>query len=63
MKETNATSHFEITVDCPYCDRYQERTADLRENLINGTLGEDDVNDEITCNNCGKEFIVKDIEF
>lgn len=63
MKTTDATSHFEITVECPYCGAYQERTEDLRENLISGTLGEENVNDEITCKYCDKEFIVENIEF
>ena len=63
-KSTSASTHLDITVECPYCDNYQFVTEDLKEEL-GYDLRSENVDREITCDNseCQKNFIVTDIQY
>lgn len=61
LKETYATSHFEIYVECPYCDYYQDRREDLVEYLDGEALSAEECDVELTCSDCGKSFIINEI--
>jgi len=58
-----AQSHFDIHVDCPYCDNWQDVTDDLQEYLDENELRADECSAEVTCEKCKKEFIVTKVEY
>lgn len=62
-KETQATSYFEIWVDCPYCGESQIRTNDLAPSLDENELRAEKCYAELECKKCGKEFIVNEIQY
>jgi hypothetical protein len=61
MKTAQATTHFSITVERPYCGKYEDRREDLREYLDNSSLGTEGIEAEIKCSRCKEYFIVTDI--
>lgn len=65
VKEVTAESHFNIWVDCPWCDKSMDKTDQLKECLTSGHLSEKDIDEEITCSNkdCGKLFWVTEITY
>ena len=63
MKETTANSHFDITVDCPYCNSYQYHTEELRHYLDYQELSADECDVDIECKECKKDFKVTAIYF
>lgn len=63
IKTAKADSWLEINVDCPYCYEYLDVLEQAREYLDNGELSAQNIECEITCPECKKDFIVTDINF
>jgi len=61
-KNAIASTHLDITVDCPYCDKYQIVTEQLKE-VIGYDLRCENVNVEIICDNenCLKSYTVTEV--
>ena len=62
MKTVIANSYLEVMVNCPYCDNYQDILDDVRYDLDN-TLRAKDMATEIKCEECGKNFYVKEVQY
>lgn len=63
IKTTQAYTSLEINVNCPYCNSYLDVRDDCVENLTNGELSAENIEQEITCPDCKKEFIITDIHY
>lgn len=61
LKTTQAYTSLEINVNCPYCDNYFDIRDEAIENLCNGELSIENIEQEITCPDCKEDFIVTDI--
>ena len=63
MKKTQAKTHAQCNVVCPYCDNDQNRFEDLKEHFNTEELRAEECDAQIACNYCEKTFIVDLIEF
>ena len=65
VKEVAAESHFNIWVDCPWCNNSMDKTDQLKDCLISGHLSEKDIDEEVRCDNknCNKLFWVTEITY
>lgn len=62
MKEVDAQTYVEVEVTCPYCSCWQDifDHPNIKESM-GFDLRSKDANIEVTCDDCGKIFLVKDI--
>lgn len=61
-KIAEAETHLTVMVDCPYCESYQDiQNNDSVRESMGFKLSTTDAELEITCDKCGKIFIVNDI--
>lgn len=62
MKETKAETEWCIWTNCPYCNSRQNQFYELRE-YLNGELRVKEIEAQITCDDCHKEFIINEITY
>lgn len=60
--KVKAQTSLEVLVHCPKCAAFLDVTEELREEL-DEHLRADNIDREITCDECDSEFIVTDIHF
>jgi len=64
MKKTEAYTYIEVNCECPYCGRYQDIwDKSTTAESMGFDMMANNVDIEILCEKCGKEFIVTDIEY
>lgn len=63
MKETTATASLEIHCSCPYCEAFLDIRDEVIENLTNGELSAEGIEQEVTCTECDETFIITDIYY
>lgn len=63
METAIATTSLEIYVECPYCKLYNDVLDDVRESLNYGELSVQDIDIEVVCQGCGKEFIITEVTY
>lgn len=72
MKEVDGTISISIMVECPYCENVMD-LMDLthlnddgyiyNQLLSDDGFGKEDWNETIECDECKKEFIIKDVTY
>jgi uncharacterized Zn finger protein len=62
MKECKAQTTLEVNCDCPHCDEWLDITDEARE-YLDETLRAEEIELQITCEECGEVFIVTDITY
>ena len=62
MKKAIAQTFLEILCDCPYCKESIDVTNDLKDHLEDD-LRATSIDVEVTCTECGKEFVIADITY
>lgn len=62
-KQITATTSLDINCSCPYCNSFLDIRDEAIENLCNGELSAENIEQEITCKDCGEIFIVTDIYY
>ena len=60
MKKTIGKTSLEITCDCPYCGSYLYITDQARE-VLDSDLRANDIELQVTCEDCGEPFEVTEI--
>lgn len=66
VQEVPAQSYLEVLVKCPYCSNFQDISQEesVGETFSrNGELRGDDLDIEVTCFECERDFIVNRIDF
>lgn len=62
MKTEIAYSKLRITVYCPYCGLFQDKSYTLKPFLVNGNLSKSKIDYTVNCIGCHELFIVSDIK-
>lgn len=62
-KETTASTSLDINCNCPYCNAFLDIRDVAIENLTNGELSAEGIEQEVTCEECNETFIVTDIYY
>ena len=62
-KSVRATSFISIDVHCPYCDHYQDRNEELRQELPRDSMSVEDIEVVLKCDNCQREILIKAIDY
>ena len=63
MRTTEAETHLEVWVHCPYCDRFQNKVDELKHHFDYGELSALECEVEIECEKCKEVFIVEQIHY
>lgn len=63
MLKTEAYTSLEITCLCPHCDAFLDVRDQCIENLTNGELSAENIEQEIICKKCNETFIITDIHY
>lgn len=70
MKKIDANISISILVECPYCenvidlmnDQHLQDDGYIYNQLLNNEgFGKENWNEQIECNECGKEFIIENV--
>ncbi len=63
MKKTTAETDISIWLECPYCNKDQDRLDSLREHLDEGELRADTCDAVLLCVHCDERFEVTEITY
>ncbi len=62
METTIAQTTLEINCHCPHCNAWLDVSKQGKE-YLDDTLRAEDVEIEVTCEKCKKEFIISEIQY